>query len=87
MMQSWALDEPQSAKPAKRSCRTGPPGYTGRLLDTVPAAYVDWRACTATPLSRYSSKTSSSYEAAWDISVDNSVLGGDVSLSTKLAVK
>jgi hypothetical protein len=30
------LNEPSSAKPAQRSCRTGLPGYIG-CLDTVPA--------------------------------------------------
>ncbi len=30
--------------------RTGSPDYIGWTVDTVPA-YVDWRACTATPLS------------------------------------
>jgi hypothetical protein len=44
------LNEPYSAKPTHRSSNTGPPGYIGWTVDTVPA-YVDWRACPATPLS------------------------------------
>jgi hypothetical protein len=40
--EAGVLDEPYSAKPAQRSSHTGPPGYI--------AAYVDWRACTATLL-------------------------------------
>jgi hypothetical protein len=47
------LDEPYSAKPAQRSSHTGSPGYIGRTRFQLPA-YVDWRACTATPLSRIS---------------------------------
>jgi hypothetical protein len=43
------LDEPYSTKPAQRRSHTCLPGYIG-WTDTVPA-YVDWRACTATPLS------------------------------------
>jgi hypothetical protein len=39
------LDEPDSAKPAKRSSHTGPPDWTA-----FQPMYVDWRACTATPL-------------------------------------
>ncbi len=46
---SGGLDEPYSAKPALPSSDTGPPARLHRM-DTVPA-YVDWRACTATPLS------------------------------------
>ncbi len=42
-----------SAKPAQRSSHTGPP--TRHRMDTVPA-YVDWRACTATPLSGLTEK-------------------------------
>ncbi len=44
------LHERYSAKPAQRSSHTGPPGYIGWTMDTVPA-YVDWTACTQTPLS------------------------------------
>jgi hypothetical protein len=42
-----ALDEPYSAMPAHRSSHRH-----ARLqrMDTAPG-YVDWRACTATPLS------------------------------------
>jgi hypothetical protein len=41
------LNEPFSAKPAQLSSHTGPPGY-------IKWIYVDWRACTATPLSGFS---------------------------------
>ncbi len=44
------LHEPYSAKPAQRSSYTGPPGYIG----WTRFQYVDWRACTATPLSGFS---------------------------------
>jgi hypothetical protein len=44
------LDEPDAAKPDQWSNHTGPPGYIGWTVDTVPAN-VDWRACTATLLS------------------------------------
>ncbi len=42
---SWSgsFRQPYSAKPAKWSSHTSPPGC---IVDTVPA-YVDWRACTA----------------------------------------
>jgi hypothetical protein len=46
--EAGVLDEPYLAKPAQRSRHTGPLGYIG--WTTVPA-YVDCRACTATPLS------------------------------------
>ncbi len=44
------LDETYWAKPAELSSQIGPPGYIGLPIDMAPA-YVDWRACTATPLS------------------------------------
>jgi hypothetical protein len=44
------LDEPYSAKPAQQSGHTAPPPPGLHRMDTVPA-YVDWRACTDTPLS------------------------------------
>ncbi len=44
------LDEYDSAKPAQRSSHTGPPGCIGWTRFQLPA-YVEWRACTATPLS------------------------------------
>ncbi len=47
------LDEPYSAKPAQLSSPTGPPSYIRWTVDTVPT-YVEWRACTATPLSGFS---------------------------------
>jgi hypothetical protein len=47
--EAGVLEEPDSAKPAQLSSHTGPPSYICRM-DTVPA-YVDWRACTATPRS------------------------------------
>jgi hypothetical protein len=52
MEESWGgvLDERYSAKPAQRISHTGPPGYTVHRMGMVPA-FVDWRACTATPLS------------------------------------
>jgi hypothetical protein len=37
------LDEPYSAKPAHRSCRTCLPGYIGWRLEPCPS-YVAWRA-------------------------------------------
>jgi len=40
------LDEPYSAKPAHP--------YRLARLHRMDTAYVDWRACTATPLSRIS---------------------------------
>jgi hypothetical protein len=43
------LDEPNSAKPAQRSSHTDR-SASPHIMDMVPA-YVDWRACTATPLS------------------------------------
>jgi hypothetical protein len=46
--ETGVLDELYSVKPAQLSSHTGPPGYVG--CTPVPA-YVDWRACTATPLS------------------------------------
>jgi hypothetical protein len=39
--EAGVLDEPYSAKPAQRSSHTGPPGYTGWTVDTIPA-YVGW---------------------------------------------
>ncbi len=42
------LDEPYSAKRAQRSSH---PSLPGGRMDTVPAYNIDWRACTATPLS------------------------------------
>jgi hypothetical protein len=44
------LDEPYSAKPAQRSSHTVYRPARLHRMKTVPA-YVDWRACTATPLS------------------------------------
>jgi hypothetical protein len=46
------LDEPytQLCKPAQLSSHTGPPGYIG-WTRFQPMYCIDWRACTATPLS------------------------------------
>jgi hypothetical protein len=47
--EAGVLDELYSANPAQRSSHTGPPGYIG--WTRFQPTYVDWRACTATPLS------------------------------------
>jgi hypothetical protein len=48
--EAGVLDEPTQLSQLQRSSYTGPPGYIGWKVDTVPA-YVDRRACTATQLS------------------------------------
>jgi hypothetical protein len=45
------LDEPYSAKSKLRSSHIGPPGYIGWTRFQAVLAYLDWRACTAIPLS------------------------------------